>query len=96
MSDPLAEGQPGLDFMKNAKCYAIISRGAIGFRFGPYPPEEVGKIMEQSLDEGTPVFISVDCGQVPFDHQLARDMRGYPEGSPELEDGAVTDSERSE
>jgi hypothetical protein len=64
-------------YMPDAKCYAIISRGTLAFRFGPYPASDVGVIMTRALDEKLPVYFTFDCGDVPFDFELARNMRGY-------------------
>lgn len=65
------------NYLPDAKGYAIISRGALAFRYGPYSMPELGEIMMRSLEDKTPVFVTVDCGAVPFDHEFAINMRGF-------------------
>jgi hypothetical protein len=63
--------------LQSAEWHAIVARGNIGFRFGPYTGVEIGKILQQSVDEGIPLAITGVCGQ-EFDWELARDMFGKP------------------
>jgi hypothetical protein len=58
--------------------WATLARGAIGFRYGPYTGEEVGRIMEQCVNEGIPLIVSATCGR-EFDWDVAREFaRGNP------------------
>ena len=74
-----------LSCLDNAKYFAIVSRGCLAFRFGPMSGPEAGKIMEQCSAEGVPLLVTADCGPV-FDWELARDIRGYPDGDPRHEE----------
>lgn len=65
-------------YLAGAQGYAVISRGSFGFRYGPFPVEELGQIISKSIEEDLPVFVSIDCSGQPFDYQLARNMRGFP------------------
>ncbi len=67
---------PAEDKLKNSKWYAVIARGSMAFRFGPFEPPVVGKIMEQCHREGIPASFVADMGP-EFDWALARDLRGY-------------------
>lgn len=69
-----------LEYMLGAQCYAIISVGSIGFRYGPFTPTEVGEIMQRTVEENLPVFLSVDCTGYPgFDYEFARGFRDMKE-----------------
>lgn len=64
--------------LKGAEFFAILSRGSMAFRFGPYTGPEVGEIMQQCQLEGIPVYITANCGP-DFDWDIARDFaRGNP------------------
>lgn len=67
-----------LSSLKGAEWFVILSRGAFGFRYGPYSPTEVGEIMSQCVAEGIPALITGNCGR-EFDWDVARDFaRGSP------------------
>jgi hypothetical protein len=55
----------------NAKWWAVIARGAFGFRFGPYSGPEIGEIMRQCEAEGINLVVSAECGR-DFDWETAR------------------------
>lgn len=75
------------DALDKAKWYAIVSRGAFAFRFGPFDGPTIGKIMTQCLAENIPLLVTGDMGP-EFDWQVARDMRGISsEVFPDLIDG---------
>jgi hypothetical protein len=64
--------------LKDAEFFVILSRGRLGFRYGPYTGEQAGKIMQQCQIEGIPVLITANCGP-EFDWDVARDfIRGRP------------------
>lgn len=64
--------------LKVAEWHVILSRGSMGFRYGPYTSEQAGAILSQCQDEGIPCFLSAICG-TDFDWDLARDFaRGQP------------------
>lgn len=64
--------------LKDAEWFVILSRGAFGFRYGPYTAPEVGQIMSQCVEEGIPALITGNCGR-EFDWDVARDFaRGSP------------------
>lgn len=58
---------------ENAEWFAVLARGSIAFRYGPYTGEEVGRIMAQCQDERIPVSIVASCGK-EFDWDVARDF----------------------
>jgi hypothetical protein len=71
--------------LEGAEWYAILSRGAIGFRYGPYSAIEAGALMQQCNLEGIPLFLSAVCGKV-FDWDVARDFaRGVPHDWREMD-----------
>lgn len=64
--------------LTGAEWWAVLARGAFGFRYGPYTAEEAGKIMAQCVEEGVPLLLSANCGR-EFDWDVARDLaRGQP------------------
>ena len=66
-----------LSYLKGAEFWAVVARGNLGFRFGPYTSDEIGPIMEQAGRERCPVVVTATCGR-EFDWELAREMRGWP------------------
>jgi hypothetical protein len=64
------------------KCFIIISRGNLAFRYGPYPGPQAGAIATLCVKEKINFFITVDCSGKEFDWDLARDLRGSPEEKP--------------
>ena len=64
--------------LSGAEWFVIISRGALGFRYGPYSGHEAGAIMQRCVGEGIPCILSASCGR-EFDWDVARDFgRGQP------------------
>ncbi|HEX7874160.1 MAG TPA: hypothetical protein VF475_14700 [Sphingobium sp.] len=39
-----------MGYLPSAEFFAIVSRGAMGFRFEPYTADEAGEIMKQATD----------------------------------------------
>jgi len=78
MSDNDESGGEYLVSLNGAEWFAIIARNNLGFRYGPYTGEEVGKIMSQCVEEGIPLMLTANCGR-EFDWDVARDFgRGEP------------------
>jgi len=64
--------------LKDAEWFIILSRGAFGFRYGPYAAEKAGEILKQCTDEGITCYLTANCG-TEFDWDIARDFaRGNP------------------
>lgn len=79
--------------LQAAEWFVILSRGSMGFRYGPYAPEEAGAIMSQCHDEGIPCLVTGNCGR-EFDWDLARDFaRGRPADWKPMEDAPTDGSE---
>lgn len=79
--------------LKDAEWFVILSRGAFGFRYGPYTAPEVGQIMSQCVEEGIPALITGNCGR-EFDWDVARDFaRGSPGEWHPMEDAPLDGGE---
>jgi hypothetical protein len=79
--------RPYQAFLK-AEWWAIIARGSLAFRFGPYTGPEIGKIMTRCQAEKIACLITGNCGQ-EFDWDLARDLCGVAEFSPAKAEGGA-------
>lgn len=64
--------------LETAECWAVIARGKLAFRFGPFTGAEAGKIMEESTARELDVTIIMNCGK-PFDWEMAKDLKGWTE-----------------
>lgn len=73
-----------------AEWFAIVSRGALAFRFGPFTGPEIGKLMEQAVAEKIPMLITANCG-APFCWETARAM--CPKAEEPTEPAAPAGSE---
>jgi hypothetical protein len=78
---------------QNMEGWAIITLGRLGFRYGPFTPAEIGKLMTQSLEEGLAIVFTFNCGP-EFDWEFARDA--CPRLIPEEEPGDDSPSLREE
>lgn len=74
---PTAEDMAGIEApyrcLEGSEWWAIIARGSLAFRFGPYTGLEVGKIIERCVEEKIACLITGNCGK-EFDWELARDL----------------------
>lgn len=61
--------------LKGSKYIVLIYRGCLAFQYGPFTGPEAGKILVQCQAEKIPLIVRAECG-VPFDWELARDLRG--------------------
>jgi hypothetical protein len=64
--------------LKDAECWAVVGRGRLVFRYGPFAAPEVGQIMTLAMERGIEVTIIANCGK-PFDWDLAKDLKGWTE-----------------
>lgn len=86
-----AELDAGYKALTNAtEFWAVVGRGRLAFRFGPYTPVEAGAIMSEAVDRKVAVTIIGQCGR-DFDWQLADDLGcwlpGHPPRPPETPAG---------